>query len=328
MLKKTILILECSRIFSLPMSILSWLVVFTYSIIDSGNVFYGLLALIGISFAHLGTNLLDDYFDYKSLIKQVDFDKTEYLKNSQKTKCRYLINGLMKESQLFFMSGLYFAVAFLIGLFLYLKCGNGVLNFATAGAIVAMLYPFVSRICLSEVAVALAYGPILFGGVYYVMCGTIANDIFILSIPTMLMTVVLLYIHTVMDYDYDMAEGKKTIANCFDSQLDSLVLLKVLLILAYIAPILLCMFDIADWQVFFVYITIPMARDLYKSMTEFACDETSVPEKKWYHFPMENLATFRERGEDAFMIRMFQSRNLMIYFSVLMTLGIILSLAI
>ena len=65
MLKKTILILECSRIFSLPMSILSWLVVFTYSIIDSGNVFYGLLALIGISFAHLGTNLLDDYFDYK-----------------------------------------------------------------------------------------------------------------------------------------------------------------------------------------------------------------------------------------------------------------------
>lgn len=328
MLKKTILILECSRIFSLPMSILSWLVIFTYSAIDLGNVFYGILALIGISFTHLGTNLLDDYFDYKSLIKQVDFDKTEYLKNSQKTKCRYLINGVMKETQLFTLSGLYFAIAIIIGLFLYLKCGKVVFNFACYGAIIAILYPFISKICLSEVAVALTYGPILFGGVYYVMCGAIASDVFILSIPTMLMTVVLLYIHTVMDYDYDLAEGKKTIANRFDSQLDSLVLLKVFLILAYISPIFLCIFDIVDWQIFAVYLTIPMAVDLYKSMCDYSCDEKSVPEKKWYHFPMENIDDFRKREEDSFMIRMFQSRNLMIYFSILMIIGILLSLAI
>ena len=75
MLKKTILILECSRIFSLPMSIFSWLIIFTFAIIDSGNFLYGFLALAGICFAHLGTNLIDDFFDYKFLIKQVDFDK-------------------------------------------------------------------------------------------------------------------------------------------------------------------------------------------------------------------------------------------------------------
>ena len=88
MLKKTITILECSRIFSLPMTIMSWLVVFTYSAINMGNLKYGLIALVGLCFAHLGTNLIDDYFDYKYLIKMVDFDKKEYLKISQKTKCR------------------------------------------------------------------------------------------------------------------------------------------------------------------------------------------------------------------------------------------------
>ena len=86
MLEKIIAILLYSRVFSSPTTILSWLVIFTYSIIDSGNLWYGLLCLVGMCFAHFGTNLLDDYFDYKFLIKQVNFDKIEYLKNSQKTK--------------------------------------------------------------------------------------------------------------------------------------------------------------------------------------------------------------------------------------------------
>ena len=79
MLKQAVLIMECSRIFSLPMTIFSWLVIFIYSLLNSGNALYGIIALVGLCFAHLGTNLIDDYFDYKSLIKRVDFDKTEYL---------------------------------------------------------------------------------------------------------------------------------------------------------------------------------------------------------------------------------------------------------
>lgn len=327
MLQKTIQVMECSRIFSLPMSILSWLAIFTYALIDSGNLWYGLLALIGICLVHLGTNLVDDYFDYKFLIKQVDFDKAEYLRNSQKTKCRYLVNGVMKESDILLISGGYFLAAFLIGVFLFWKCGNGIIYFMTGGALIALIYPFISRICLSETAVGLAYGPLLFGGVYYVMTGTYSWEVLLLSVPTMIMTVILLYIHTVMDYEYDCNEGKKTVANLFDSPLDSLIVLKIFLILAYIAPIILCIFDIVDWQIFLVYLTIPLAVDLYKSMSEFACNPDSLPDRKWYHFPMENFEKLVERGEAGFMMRMYQSRNLMIYFTLFFVVGIILSLA-
>ena len=88
MLQKTIQVMECSRIFSLPMSILSWLAIFVYALIDSGNPWYGILALIGICLVHLGTNLVDDYFDYRYLIKQVDFDRAEYLKNKMPLSCK------------------------------------------------------------------------------------------------------------------------------------------------------------------------------------------------------------------------------------------------
>ena len=328
MLNKILKILEYSRYFSLPMTILSWLIVFAYSVTDSGNILFGFISLVGICFVHLGTNLLDDFFDYKYLMKQLNFDKKAYLENSQKTKCRYLISGLITEKQLFSILAIFFGIGAVCGLFLYIKCGIGVLYFALVGAIIAVIYPLASRICLSEIMIALAYGPALFGGVYYTMTGTYSKEVFILSIPSMIMTVVLLYIHTIMDYEFDLNEGKKTLANRFDSQLDSLIILKILLISAYISVILLCVPDITDWQVFLTLLTIPLAVDLYKSLAMLAENPETVPEKKWYHFPMENWQELSERNETSFMMRMYQSRNLMIYFSLLLTLGIVLSLLI
>ena len=287
----------------------------------SGNILNGILALIGVCFAHLVTNILDDYFDYKNLIKQVGFNKREYLKNTQKTKCRYLIMGRISVQELLTIAGVYALIAISTGVYLFFKSGIGVVYFALVGAIITISYSFLSKIKLSEIAVAAAYGPALFGGVYYVMTKTYSKEVFLLSIPTMLVTVILLYTHTIMDYEFDKHEGKKTLANSFKTPTASLVILKWLTILAYASLPLLCIFDILDWQVFLVYLTIPLAVDLYKSMKEFAADPASIPPHKWYHFPMENLM-----GAPSFMIRIYQSRNLMIYFSIIFSLAIILGI--
>ena len=320
MLRKLPFILECSRVFSLPMTIMSWLVIFTYSITVAGNKFYGFIALLGVCLVHLATNVLDDYFDYKTLIKQVNFDKKEYLQNSQKTKCRYLISGMIQERDMLYWALFYLFFAGLIGLYFYLKCGVGVLYFAIIGGLIALLYSFLSKIRLSELAIAIAYGPALFGGIYYVMAKTYCWEVFVLSIPTMFITVILLYIHTVMDFEFDIKEGHNTIANAFDSSLDSLVVLKWLILFAYSAPIILCILDIADWQVLLCWLTIPLAIDLYKSMVDYTINSESIPEHKWFHFPMEDM-----RGASNFMIRMYQSRNLTIYYTLLFVLGLVLS---
>ena len=326
MLNKITAILECSRIFSLPMTIMSWLIIFTYSFVEAGNAWYGIVALIGICFAHLATNVFDDYFDYQNLIKQANFNKVEYLKNSQKTKCRYILLERMSLNEVLLLGLSYLGIAGVIGLFFLIKCGIGVLYFAITGGILVVLYSFLSKIRLSEFAVAIAYGPALFGGVYYVMTNSYSWKVFLLSIPSMLITVVLLYIHTIMDYDFDINEGKKTIANIFDSQLDALIVLKILLISAYFSLIFLCVFDILDWQVFLTLLTIPLSVDLYNSLQDFSVNPKSIPVHKWYHFPMENLEYLEKINAKSFMMRMYQSRNLMIYFSLLYTLSVVLSL--
>ena len=324
--RKIVSILNCSRIYSLPMTIMSWLVIFIYTATSSGNKLLGFISLFGIAFAHLGTNVLDDYFDYKFLIKQTNFDKKEYLKNSQATKCRYIISGELKEKEVLFVALGYLGIAGVIGLILYFLCGRGVIYYTLGASFFILLYPFLSRIRLSEFAIGITYGPILFGGVYYVMTKTYSWDIFILSIPTMIVTVILLYIHSVMDFDFDLNENHNTIANSFDSQLDSLIVLKILLILSYISPIILCIFDILDWQVFLVCLTIPLAIDLFYAMYDFSINSNSIPKHKWYHFPMENLKYMRTIEEKAFMFRMLLSRNLMIYYSILLVIAILLGI--
>ena len=64
MIKRILFWLNNSRLFSLPMTVMSWLVIFLYSVKSGGNIINGLAALIGISFAHLATNLFDDYTSY------------------------------------------------------------------------------------------------------------------------------------------------------------------------------------------------------------------------------------------------------------------------
>ena len=128
------------------MTVMSWFVIFTFGILGSGNVLYGILALIGISFAHLGTNVLDDFFDYKHLIKQVDFDKKDYLKNSQKTKCRYLVSGMMSEFDILSIILTYLGIACLIGLFFFIKCGMPVVYFACSAGLIGILYSSISFI--------------------------------------------------------------------------------------------------------------------------------------------------------------------------------------
>ena len=50
---------------------------------------------------------------------------------------------------------------------MFLKCGVGVIYFTIIGGIITFIYSFMSKIKLSEFAIAIIYGPAIFGGVYY-----------------------------------------------------------------------------------------------------------------------------------------------------------------
>ena len=70
MLNKVTTILEYSRILSLPVTFVCWMVIFMYSALVAGHIWYGILGLICVSAMHLAINILSNYFDYKDLTQK------------------------------------------------------------------------------------------------------------------------------------------------------------------------------------------------------------------------------------------------------------------
>ena len=138
----------------------------------------------------------------------------------------------------------------------------------------------------------------------------------------MIFTVNLLYTDTFLDKEIDKKEGKKTLVNFFNSDNDALMFQKYLMFFGYLSVFLVGIFDIADWEIFITYLTIPLAIDLFESLNLYSENILSVPNKKWYHFPFEDWDDIKTNRSEPFMFRMYQARNLMLYFSILLAISI------
>ena len=319
MIKRIWFILECSRIFSVPMALFSWLVAFVYGFTKGGNVVFGILALLGIALGQLATNLFDDYLDYKVLSKD-----PEFLNSAQKSKCRYITDGSMSLNQTLLVVITYLALACLIGLILLYFCGYPVLIFAILGGIFILFYSKMSMIGLSEFAVFTAFGPILFGGVYWVMTQSLNIEIFAIAVSVAVFTVNLLYTHTLLDYDGDIACHKKTLCVRIGSKEKALKFLVFIWGIGYATILLGVIFKIFSPIFFITYLTIPYAIQLYKSLKIYNQDKTIIPQKHWYNLPFENIKNLKAQKTESFMYRLYFARNLMMYFSILMCIAIII----
>ena len=316
--------LKAARLHTLPMSFMSWMVVFCWAIKRGGDWFLGILALVGVMLAHLGVNLIDDYFDYKrevGTIKNTDEKKSIKM---QKGKCKYLIDGKATLNQTLFAIIVYFGLASLIGLFMLVICGWPVALIAAIAAIFCLLYPFLSYCGLSEVAVGMTFAPLLFAGTSYVMLGYISADILLLSISTGLLTVGLLHTHALMDFDCDIKDKKKTLCTLLGTKQRSLVALGLMMAVAYIniaVGILLGLFPLATIVTF---VTIPLAISLYVLMKLNNEHPEVVPERKFWMGPMDNWEEIKKNNAQNFMLKFYISRNIMMFFTILLCVGILL----
>ena len=305
--------LKCSRIYTLPMTFFSWLIIFCYALKHNGNWVYGIIALFGICCCHLATNLFDDFIDFKLLKKRSVGDKVT-LPNTQKGKCAYLLNGSTTQGVQLLVVFLYLAFASCVGLFFFYLYGLKLLIFIAVGGIIVFSYPLLSNLRMSEVAIGTAFGPLLFLGTYFVMTGTISFESLVVSIPSTIFTLNLIYTDTLMDYDIDTKEGKKTFIRLFPKK-DAVLLQTFLFILGYTSLI-----KIAPIGLF----TLPLAIDLLISDYKFIKDSSYLPKKNWYHFPFEEYEDIKQNRSVIYMFRMYQARNLMIYTSILMIVWILI----
>mgnify|MGYP003571323351 CR=1 FL=1 len=190
-----------SRGRSVPMSFFNWLVAFCaiLKFNSSANLIFGFLALIAIVFAHLGTNLFDDFIDYILKVPK------------QKCKTQYLENGFTTIKKVFIAAIICFALSLIAGIFFFTKLGLPVLYIAGIAGTIILLYPRLNNYALGEAAVGLCFGLLLFMGLDFVMTASFHREIIFVSIPVSLLTSAVVFCHSIMDYNSDKKNNKQTL---------------------------------------------------------------------------------------------------------------------
>lgn len=323
LIKKIVFWFEAARVYSIPMSVMSWSIPFLFGIIDGGNIFYGILALVGIIFAHAGVNLFDDYADYKIALKSAI---NGVLPDNilQKGKCLYLINKKISLKTLASAIILCFLIAIVIGLFLALKAGLTVIYLMIAAGIIGLAYPFLTYVALGEVAVAIMFSPLLYIGVYFVMMQSFSTELTPLAISTGFLTVSLLHAHMFLDFDYDKNNKKITLCSLAGSKKNSVITQAVIMFLAYINIVYLSVTTIS--RVYLIsLLSVPTAiilLNLMKKNAENSCKEINT---NIFFGILENLKKYDNCENRNFMITFMVARNVMVEFSLLVCIAKIIT---
>ncbi len=170
---------------------------------------YALLCIIGVLLIHIGSNTINDFFDWNFSDGQ---NKNAGPFNGGS---RNKLDGILNRSTFLIIALSCLAVLLTIALFFILHDRFFVLWFSLTALSLGGLYSippfrFHSR-GLGEIVLFLAFGPALSAAVCYVITGTLRPDFFYIGIPGGLSTTAILWINQFPDYDADKAAGKNTL---------------------------------------------------------------------------------------------------------------------
>jgi len=185
--------------------------VIAWQITRSFNWGLFLLTLLGASLIHIATNMLNDYFDFKS-----GNDLQVKHQNPFAGGGRVLTAGLIRPSTHLLVSSICLVIGCLIGFYFIYMFGLTLLFWlGLVGAVSSLFYvgpPFkLAYRGVGELIVGLNFGPVMVLGAYYVQTGTLSLVPFLASIPIGLLIAAVLWINEFPDMDADGAVGKKTL---------------------------------------------------------------------------------------------------------------------
>lgn len=135
------------------------------------------MATIGIILAHATNNLLNDYTDAARGVDQENYYRAQYGPQP-------LLHGLMTKREHLIYSAITGGIALAIGIYLVIYQGGVTLPLLLAGAFFVLFYTWpLKYIALGEVAVLIVWGPLMVGGVYYVVSGIWDWNVVLASLP-------------------------------------------------------------------------------------------------------------------------------------------------
>ena len=218
------------------------------------------LALIGAMAIQAGTNLINDYYDFRS-----GADSEASLGPSM-----VIQRGLLSADQVWRGGIAAFAIGAAIGLLLVYLCGWPILAIGIPSVAAGYFYTAspvsLAYVALGELTVFIFMGPAIVMGAYFVMALQFSWTALWASIPLGFLVTGILHANNIRDIESDTRHGKRTLATMLGRQAANYELI-ALDILAYATTIAAVLAHALPWIALAVFITIPRALDQIRIMT-------------------------------------------------------------
>lgn len=317
--------IELTRGYSLLVTFASCFVIYAYAhyspIFNFTNFF---LIVFSLCCVHLCANLYDDYRDVRhelekgKTLNQINF-------SGFRPKARLILNGTYSIRFVRILIGILSIIPISLGLAFAIACHNyTVILYMIAGGVLTALYPYSSRFYCAELIVGLIFGPLMIMGGYNALTLTYDTNLLILSFAIMFATLVLLHVHSIMDWEFDIQSGKKTLAIMSGSKQNAIKVLAVMVSLPYIiilAGVLLGNIGFNPY-ILFAFLTLPIATKLIPSMKEYIEVKDVKFKPRWYWGFFENWKAIKEAHLEFFFFRFYLARNFSFWFALFATIGV------
>lgn len=231
---------------------------------NSGLLFNWLnffLTLTGCVAAHAAANAFSDYFDYKKGVDRPGIYGSSGV----------LVENLLTPKQLLLVPAFGFSIAAAAGIYLMTTLSNGtsLLWLVLSGAFLGFFYttpPFVIKYhALSEIAVFLAFGPLMTLGAYFTQAGAYSWKPFFYSFPMALLVAAIVLSNNLRDIKTDSVTDIKTLAIIFKDT-GAKKIYYFLLAGAYAITLLLVILAGLTWIALITFLSLPLAIKLKKTV--------------------------------------------------------------
>jgi len=239
---------------SIPLSVLPILIGGCLALLN-GRVDFGLLllALAGGVAAHLATNLISDYFDFR---KGVDTT------NALSSHTGVLVDELVKPDHILMAAMTGFGITLFTGGILLARVGWPLLPFGAAGVLGGFLYTGGPRgwkySGLGELSTGFLMGPLMLVGAYFVQTTRITAASVLVSLAVGLFVSAVSLANNIRDIFYDRQSQVATLPSRIGSR-PALFLFNIMLLLPYLLVGLSCAIDFRLFPLLSVAVTLPSA---------------------------------------------------------------------
>lgn len=169
---------------------------------------YFFLTLVGVILIQAGTNLANDYYDYKTGNDAINKNRSPFNGGSVT-----LVEGVFQPREIKLAFTAFYALSLAIALYLALNTGWPVLVIAVFGILSGYYYSapplYLASRGVGEFLVGLNFGTLIVMGTYFVQAGSFTLQAFYASLPIALLITSVLMVNQFPDYEADKAVGKK-----------------------------------------------------------------------------------------------------------------------